>query len=77
MSKRVKSYTHMAQKLRYNSRARKLAYNTGTRWGIVATKLVMAHKIPDSVLAKELGRSIQAIQAKRSSEYFKSGGIYV
>ncbi len=77
MPKRVKSHTHMAQKLRYNSRARKLAYNVHSRWTQPDTYLVMEHSIPDSELAKQLGRSIQAIQAKRSSELFKIGGIYV
>ncbi len=77
MPKRVKSETHMQQKLRYNARARKLAYNVGQRWGIVDTALVMQHLVPDSVLALDLGRSIQAIQAKRSNEGLRKGGIYV
>lgn len=77
MPKRVKPETHMSQKLRYNSRARKLAYNTRRRWGFVDTKLVMDHYMPDSLLARELGRSIQAIQARRSYVLFKEGGIYV
>ncbi len=77
MPKRVKSSTHMAQKLRYNSRSRKLAYASCLRWSVGDTIRVMAHNQPDRELAKFLGRSIQAIQAKRSSELFKKGGIYV
>lgn len=77
MPKRVNSETHMSQKLRYNKRARKLAYNKGRRWGIVDTELIMSHAMPDSVLAKQLGRSIQAIQARRNFVNFCKGGIYV
>ncbi len=77
MPKRVKSQTHMAQKLRYNARSRRLAYSTGFRWSVGDTLRVMAHNKPDSLLAKELGRSIQAIQACRYRQLFKEGGIYV
>ncbi len=77
MPKRVDSATHMAQKLRYNKRARKLAYNVGTRWNQVDTDLAIAHTMPDSVLAKQLGRSIQAIQARRSLVMLGKVGIRV
>ncbi len=77
MPKRVKSATHMAQKLRYNERSRKTAYDSGSRWSVGDTLRVMAQNKPDRYLALFLGRSIQAIQAKRASELFKKGGIYV
>ncbi len=77
MPKRVKSATHMAQKLRYNERARKQAWNSHIPWRKGDIEKVLAHKIPDSILAGRLGRSIQAVQAKRNSEGFKKGGIYV
>lgn len=77
MPKRVKSETHMAQKLRYNARSRRLAYNVGSRWTQADTDRVMAHDIEDSELLGYIGRSIQAIQARRSYVLFKEGGIYV
>lgn len=81
MPKRVKSETHMAQKLRYNKRSRKLAFNCGSRWTQAHTDLVLDDSIynivPDRVLAIHLGRSIQAIQARRNYMLSKEGGIYV
>ncbi len=77
MPKRVKSETHMQQKLRYNSRARKHACNGGSRWCVISTSMVMESKLPDRELAKDLGRSIQAVQAKRYSMLIKKGGISV
>jgi hypothetical protein len=76
MPKHIDSPTHMAQKLRYNKRARKHAYNFNSRWTQPDTYLVMEHSIPDSVLAKQLGRSVQAVHALRNREAMK-GGIYV
>lgn len=77
MPKRVRSETHMAQKLRYNARSRRRAYSTGFRWSVGDTLRVMAHNKPDSLLSRELGRSIQAIQACRNRQLFEKGGIYV
>ena len=68
---------HEKQKLRYNSRARKFAFNGFGRWSKADKNRVLSHDIPDSVLAKELGRSVQAVQAVRNRELFKAGGIYV
>ncbi len=77
MPKRVKSDTHMAQKLRYNARSRRLAYNVGGRWSKADILRVMEHGIDDSELSGYIGRSIQAIQACRNRVNFKKGGIYV
>lgn len=77
MPKRVKPETHMAQKLRYNSRSRRLAYNVGRRWTQADTDRVMTHDIEDSELSGYIGRSIQSIQARRNYVLFKEGGIYV
>ncbi len=77
MPKRVKSETHMSQKLRYNARSRKLAYNCGGRWNGADTARVMAHNIEDSELSGYIGRSIQAIQARRAAVLFRKGGVYV
>ncbi len=77
MPKRVKSETHMAQKLRYNARSRRLAYNVSSRWTSEDIDRVMAHDIEDSELSGYIGRSIQAIQACRNRTGFKKGGIYV
>ncbi len=77
MPKRVKSETHMAQKLRYNARSRRLAYDSGSRWSDIDKELVLEHTMSDSDCAKFLGRSIQAIQACRYRTDFKKGGIYV
>ncbi len=76
MPKRVKSETHMEQKLRYNARARKFAWNGHIPWRKGDIEQVLAHNIPDSLLAGRLGRSIQAVQAKRNRELMK-GGIFV
>ncbi len=67
---------HEEQKLRYNHRARKFAYNTYQPWGKGDKARVISHAIPDRELAKELGRSIQAVQAVRNREIVK-GGSYV
>jgi len=67
---------HEKQKLEYNAKSRKYAYNNCGRWTKADKAKVMAHKLPDPVLAKRLGRTIQAIQAVRNRELAK-GGIYV
>lgn len=76
MPKFVNQKTHEQQKLRYNQRARKFAYNSWGRWSDNDKSLVLAHVMADSVLSKKIGRSIQAIQAVRNREAAK-GGIYV
>ncbi len=77
MPKKVSQEQHEVQKLRYNKRARKLAFNTHSRWSQEDINRVLDHSVPDRVLAKELGRSIQAVQAKRHSIGFAKGGLYV
>jgi hypothetical protein len=76
MPKRVNIKTHRAQKLRYNARSRLHAFNNGGRWNEKDILRALLHTIPDSVLSKKIGRSIQAIQAVRAREAAK-GGIYV
>ncbi len=77
MPKKVSQEQHEVQKLRYNKRARKLAYNNHARWRQEDIDRVLDHSVPDRVLAKELGRSIQAVQAIRNRIGFEKGGIYV
>ncbi len=77
MPNTVSQAQHEEQKLRYNERARKFAYNNHGRWSQEDKDRVLDHSIPDSVLAKELGRSIQAVQAVRNRIGFAKGGIYV
>ncbi len=69
--------THEVQKLVYNKRARKFAYNTMARWSKEDIERVMLHTMSDRNLAKELGRSVQAIQGMRYRKLMKTGGIYV
>lgn len=76
MPKYINSATHMAQKLRYNKRARKHAYNKHERWSLVDITLVLKHTVTDRELSKNLGRSIQAIHAVRNRNITK-GGKYV
>lgn len=76
MPKHVNQKTHEQQKLRYNERARKFAYNSWGRWSAEDKEKAVKHYIPDSQLSKDIGRSIQAIQAVRNREMAK-GGIYV
>ncbi len=65
MPKRVSHEVHQQQKARYHERARKFAINGWGSWSKGDIERVMKHEIPDSVLAKELGRSIQAVQMVR------------
>lgn len=76
MPKFVNQKTHEQQKLRYNARSRKHAHNSWGRWSAEDKFKALEHEIPDSVLSKQIGRSIQAIQAVRNREMAK-GGIYV
>ena len=65
MPARVSNEVHQKQKKRYNKRSRKFAFNVYSRWSMVNIERVMKHEIPDSQLAKELGRSISAISTIR------------
>ncbi len=68
---------HEVQKLAYNKRSRRLAYNVQSRWNDIDKARALAHDIPDQALSKLIGRSVQAIQAVRYRELMKAGGIYV
>lgn len=64
----------------YRNKQRKKNYQDGItwehhyrEWTEKEIKMVMAHEIPDRVLAKKLLRSIQAIQAMRCKENKRSG----
>ena len=41
------------------------APHLGERWSTLHTQLVLAHSIPDTQLAKEIGRSVLAISVHR------------
>ena len=66
MPKRVSPKTHQKQKMRYNARSRSYAYNAKRKWKNNEEDLVSNHVMPDSVLSKKIGRSIQAIHTKRN-----------
>ena len=51
-------------KLRYYRKTQN-AKNKGNRWAEWEVELVMKHEMSDMELSKELGRSVQAIQARR------------
>lgn len=66
MPKRVKASTHMNQKTRYYARGRAHADNGRSPWSEKEILLILDRKSNDSHLAIILGRSVQAIQVKRS-----------
>jgi hypothetical protein len=65
MPKRVKPETHQKQKSRYYKRSRTYAFASGARWNDGDVALVLSHEMPDSILCRLIGRSIQAIQMCR------------
>jgi hypothetical protein len=65
MPKRVNAETHQRQKYRYNKRSRMYAFAGGSRWSEEDVDLVIDHGMPDSILSKQIGRSIQAIHMCR------------
>jgi hypothetical protein len=73
MPKRISNAVHQKQKMRYNARSRKFAFNSHESWSEKHVNMVLSHSIPDSALCKKIGRSIQAIQLCR----VRRGGIYV
>ncbi len=66
MPLRVSNEIHQQQKKRYNERSRKFAINGHSSWSMSDIERVMKHEIPDSQLAKALGRSVQAVSMIRS-----------
>ena len=52
-------------KARYYERSRLEAWSGRAPWTVEACERVLAHTVPDRVLAEELGRSIEAIQIMR------------
>jgi hypothetical protein len=66
MPKHVSQKTHEQQKLRYNERARKFAHKGWSKWSPEDVQKVIDHKIHDSLLGKQIGRSLQAIHAVRN-----------
>jgi hypothetical protein len=73
MPKRVNAETHQKQKYRYNERSRCFAFASGSRWSQADVDAVCNHNILDSVLSKQIGRSIQAIHMCR----IRRSGAYV
>lgn len=59
------------QQKRYYDKT-KDAKNTGNYWSKRDIKLVMEHKMTDTELSALLGRSVKAIQIKRSREKAKN-----
>ena len=55
--------TRNAQRKRYY---KKTQLYEKRAWTILEDELVLAHEVCDSVLSKQLGRSIQSIQVRRS-----------
>ena len=66
MPKRVKPTTHMKQKSRYYARGRAHADNSREAWSDEDIAIILERKSNDSHLAILIGRSVQAIQVKRS-----------
>ena len=69
MPKRVKPSTHMNQKTRYYARGRAHADNSRSPWTEKEILLILERKSNDRHLAILIGRSIQAIQVKRSKVF--------
>lgn len=58
-------HTKMAQKKRYYG-STAYSKNYHQRWTINEIDKIMAHEIPDTELAKQIGRSVASIQSIRS-----------
>ena len=69
MPKRVKASTHMNQKTRYYARGRAHDDNSRKAWTDEDISLILERKSNDSHLAILIGRSVQAIQVKRSKVF--------
>ena len=54
------------EKKRYYSKSARDAYNFKKQWTHEEDNLVLKHEISDAELAKQIGRSVQAIQIRRS-----------
>ena len=70
-------------KKRYYDKSIKTAYNEKQEWTIKDINLIMIRKDTDSNLSKQIGRSVKAIQIKRSriknnimKMYRTKGGYY-
>ncbi len=57
--------THRAQNKRYYKRFEANNENSKSRWSVHDIELVLKHEQPDSVLSKQIGRSVKAIQTIR------------
>ena len=66
MPKNVNSRTHMKQKARYYEKHRSQAKNSKQRWLIKDNIAVLNHSVSDVELSHLIGRSVMAIQIKRS-----------
>lgn len=51
---------------RYYKRSRVDAERRNLRWTETEKRMVLEHKVPDVILSKKLGRSVEAIQVQRS-----------
>ena len=54
------------QKKRYYGKSARNAHNYRKQWTHEEDNLVLKHEISDTELAKQIGRSVQAIQIRRS-----------
>jgi len=66
MPKRVSKQTHLKQKARYYKKYGQWDILSKTRWPEHHIKMVLEHKIKDIDIARLTGRSLQAVQHKRS-----------
>lgn len=64
MKRRSISKRNASRKKNY-ARSRKYAINGGSSWDYEDCLMVIQHTIKDIELAKQIGRSVQAIQGKR------------
>lgn len=58
--------TRNRQKKARNDRSLKFANHNGERWTLDEINIVLEHNMPDVEIAKQLGRSVQAVLTKRS-----------
>jgi hypothetical protein len=73
MPKSLKNYVDQRKALEYRNKQRQANYNRGAQhnfngdkeWSSREINLVLAHKISDAEIAKQLGRTVRAIQLKR------------
>ena len=68
---KAQDYRKRHRKKNY-AKSRENAFASGKKWTDEEVVLVMSHSISDSVLSKQIGRSVEAIQQKRNKENKKA-----